>query len=115
MLSSSSTKYQYKPLPGDGGEHIRIATINPGCFNDDIHVTLRVERFHVDESRLAYSLKADGHLPKYEAMSHCWGPPEEAGRIFLCDGLPRSPERIRDCGEKEGKADQDDGYDIWDR
>ena len=66
LLSSlqwGTMKYQYQPLPEDGLQYIRIATIQPGNFDEDIQITLRHVLFRSD--------------PHYEALSYVWGPHEE--------------------------------------
>lgn len=89
MSSSSPTKYQYEPLPGDGGKHIRIVKIHPGGFSDEIRVSLRVEEFRGAENRRAEEASNTNpeKVPSYEALSYCWGPPRDAGRILVRDDV----------------------------
>ncbi|KAF2625419.1 HET-domain-containing protein [Macroventuria anomochaeta] len=93
------SRYRYEALPGDGGQHIRIARIYPGHFDDDIHVSLRIEDFQVDDIRPADPTDIQDQLPTYEAMSYTWGPPVDSGLIFvrteisLSSGLNTQEER----------------------
>ncbi|KAI0856498.1 heterokaryon incompatibility protein-domain-containing protein [Xylaria cubensis] len=87
------TQYQYERLPGDGGKHIRIATIHPGFFGDDVHVSLRVEEFQVNSSRPGQSPSIEDKVPYYEALSYCWGLPEQnPGHIFVRNQVPHTTE-----------------------
>ena len=93
--------YRYQALPGDGGSHIRIATIHPAArLDDDIHVSL-----HVEEFRVADDSSPDARLdkvPSYEAMSYCWGAHGDDGHIFVRSeaARPGSSERhVGDGGE----------------
>lgn len=96
--------YRYQALPGDGGSHIRVATIHPAArFLDDVYVSLRVEEFPaVNDS------SPDGRLdkiPSYEAMSYYWGPQEGDGYIFVRNEAAQ-PSSL------EGRAG-DDGEGGW--
>ncbi|GAP86905.1 putative ankyrin and het domain protein [Rosellinia necatrix] len=59
-------EYLYQPFPDDGKCYIRIATIQPGSFNEDIRISLRLEQLDSD------------HTPVYEAMSYAWGLPVDS-------------------------------------
>ncbi len=50
---------------------IRVATIQPGSLEDEMRVTLSVERF--DKT----------HLPEYEALSYVWGSPGNTASIAV--------------------------------
>ncbi|KAI1144510.1 HET-domain-containing protein [Hypoxylon sp. FL0543] len=52
-------RYRYSPLPGK--DYIRLATIHPGRFEDDVVVSLQTSLF-----------PRDGSL-RYEALSYTWG------------------------------------------
>jgi hypothetical protein len=55
-------RYEYQPLPESGNEHIRLATVHPGEYNDDLYISLDQALFNSDNA------------PEYEALSYCWGP-----------------------------------------
>ncbi|KAI0967296.1 heterokaryon incompatibility protein-domain-containing protein [Xylaria arbuscula] len=50
--------YQYQALASG---HIRIVTLRPGLFEDDVSVILREEKFQPPR-----------HVPQYEAVSYAW-------------------------------------------
>lgn len=57
-------RFTYEPLPLPNQDHIRLATIHPGAFDDDIVVSLRTAQFSRHEP------------PNYEALSYAWGSEE---------------------------------------
>lgn len=59
-------KYQYQPLPGD--DFIRLVTIHPAAFENDVVVTIEAVAF-------------DDSSPQYEALSYTWGSEDDPGTI----------------------------------
>jgi hypothetical protein len=63
-------RYRYQPLPevdigaGRSSDHIRVATILPGIWEEDIYITVCQQPF------------SETQLPAYEAVSYAWGPEE---------------------------------------
>jgi len=62
--------YQYTMLIPDSGT-IRLMTLLPGAFDDDIRITLKT------------SLLATWYKPTYEALSYTWGSPQNPVSIFV--------------------------------
>lgn len=62
-------RFTYEPLPLPNEDHIRLATIHPGAFTDDIIVSLRTARLCRDDP------------PLYEALSYAWGSEENLCHI----------------------------------
>jgi len=60
--------YSYQHLPE---QHIRLAVISPGKFNDEIGVSIVVEQFSPETP------------PKYEALSYVWGSSESPDTIQI--------------------------------
>jgi len=63
--------YSYKLLPK---KHIRLATIHPGEFKDDIAISLEPIKLSA------------GALPQYEALSYVWGSNDNPSTILVKDG-----------------------------
>ncbi|CAJ2501338.1 Uu.00g041910.m01.CDS01 [Anthostomella pinea] len=61
--------YRYEPLPGK--DFIRLVTIHPGEFADDIVISLEVTAFPLDNP------------PVYEALSYVWGLPSDPGLVHV--------------------------------
>ncbi|XXG96583.1 hypothetical protein Hte_002870 [Hypoxylon texense] len=63
-------RYRYTPLPGNN--YIRLATIHPGKFEDDIIVSFRTVPFPG---------------PTYEALSYTWGSKKNSRSVYVskCD------------------------------
>ncbi|KAI1077756.1 HET-domain-containing protein [Whalleya microplaca] len=63
-------RYRYRTLPK--GSHIRLATIHPGNFQDDIFITFKTSPF-----------SRDGSLA-YEALSYVWGSEDDSLSVYVC-------------------------------
>ncbi|KAI1074387.1 HET-domain-containing protein [Whalleya microplaca] len=63
-------RYRYSPLAGN--DFIRVSTIHPGEFHDDIVISL---------TEVAFTTSAP---PKYEAVSYAWGSAEELQQVQVC-------------------------------
>ncbi|KAI4866865.1 HET-domain-containing protein [Hypoxylon rubiginosum] len=65
-------RYRYTPLPGNN--YIRLATIHPGKFEDDIVISFR-------------TLPFPGPEYEYEALSYAWGSKEDPLPVYVsrCD------------------------------
>ncbi|PVH73632.1 HET-domain-containing protein [Cadophora sp. DSE1049] len=82
----SSRRYTYEQLPDQG--LIRLLTLEAGSSTDALRGSL--SQAHVDS------------LPKYEALSYCWGSPEkpcsidfDGGSIFITQSLYSALVRLR--------------------
>lgn len=62
-------KYAYIPLPDQ--DHIRLATIYPGEYNDEIVISLHASPFH------------EKSPPIYEALSYAWGSGKGTKQILV--------------------------------
>lgn len=69
--SPRKSYYQYNPFPGDSRYFIRILTIHPGAFDDDIKLSLDVKFFDPDSP------------PVYEALSYTWGSEENQKSVGI--------------------------------
>lgn len=72
--SPRKSYFQYDPLPGDPRRYIRILTIHPGAFDDDIKLSLDVDFFDLDSP------------PVYEALSYTWGSQRNRKSVGLGEG-----------------------------
>lgn len=72
--SPRKSYYQYDPLPGNPHHFIRILTIHPGAFDDDIKLSLDVDFFDLDSP------------PVYEALSYTWGSQRNRKSVGLGEG-----------------------------
>jgi hypothetical protein len=85
--------YQYKPLPSSSDnqyKYIRLVTIEPGNFDDDIIVELSVARFNSQISRYRGTSVSDDdkamyERPMYEALSYVWGSPKDGAKVQIRD------------------------------
>jgi hypothetical protein len=80
---SIMTSYQYLPLDSAGGE-IRHLTLLPGAFSQTIEIELNITTLQVE------------HIPKYEALSYCWGAPKNPKTITV-NGKSLSDRKSRCC------------------
>ena len=71
--------YEYSALDEDASE-IRLMTLLPGRFKDDISITLKTVTLTKE------------HTPQYEALSYVWGSPENPIDISVKAGAPEHPE-----------------------
>lgn len=62
--------YESVPLNNTAGE-VRLMTLLPGTFDQKI------------EAKLNTTLLIPGHIPKYEALSYCWGPSTDPQTIAV--------------------------------
>ncbi|KAH9220267.1 heterokaryon incompatibility protein-domain-containing protein [Leptodontidium sp. 2 PMI_412] len=62
--------YESVPLNNTAGE-VRLMTLLPGTFDQKI------------EAKLSTTLLIPGHIPKYEALSYCWGPSTDPQTIAV--------------------------------
>lgn len=74
------SQYIYQPLSNDGLRRIRLLTLEPGEFSDDIVVSLDIKLFSGD------------HLPYYEALSYVWGSQGDPVSIHVKDSPPTGPD-----------------------
>lgn len=97
---ANSGPYRYQPFPAFGGPHIRIATILPGQFHDDVIVMLRLVKFKANTNRDSWvrkrlkfgkekQEKGSTSWPHYEALSYVWGPVEEHSAKIRVSHLSR--------------------------
>ncbi|KAK8179910.1 heterokaryon incompatibility protein-domain-containing protein [Phyllosticta capitalensis] len=97
---ANSGPYRYQPFPAFGGPHIRIATILPGQFHDDVSVMLRLVKFKANTNRDSWvrkrlkfgkekQEKGSTSWPHYEALSYVWGPVEEHSAKIRVSHLSR--------------------------
>lgn len=68
--------YRYKQLPD---QHIRLLTLPPGNFEDEIYLSL--DSVYLDIH----------HPPNYHALSYSWGNPETVNRVAIVVGQDRFP------------------------
>ncbi|KAI1404053.1 HET-domain-containing protein [Hypoxylon fuscum] len=73
-------RYRYSPLPGESNRYIRLATIHPGKFEDDIVVSFHISPFPGDGSS------------RYEALSYAWGSKKDPQPVYVsrCDAITTS-------------------------
>ena len=64
-------KYCYEPLPA---QHVRLLTLLPGSFEDDIHVRLHPVETGSHES------------PRYHALSYVWGSTDTNDHVLVDSG-----------------------------
>lgn len=95
---SGSGHYQYQRFSADGKTRIRIATIEPASFNDEVKIILRHEIFRTTDSLSLEATEAKAQpgsirvvpepgssaresgqptWPIYDALSYSWGPVEK--------------------------------------
>ena len=83
--------YRYDPLRGEGA--IRLLSLLPGQFSDDIHV------------RISNANLTKRPRPRYEALSYVWGDPSDNHFIHVDQGGPfRNSEKLF-CRKIEAKPD----------
>ncbi|KAL2073025.1 hypothetical protein VTL71DRAFT_10349 [Oculimacula yallundae] len=70
--SGLSSPYRYSPL-NEEAEEIRILTLIPGKFSDDIRITLETITFPKDGSL----------IPSFEALSYAWGSVDNKINVFM--------------------------------
>lgn len=68
--SVGAYSYKYSPLDEENHE-IRLLTLLPGRFSEDIQINLRTERLTTTQ------------IPKYEALSYVWGSTKSPKTIFI--------------------------------
>ena len=79
----AAQRYNYKPL-NQGNKSIRLLSLLPGQFDDDLDITLWECALHVDDP------------PEYEALSYAWGDATKSCTVFvesqeIADPFPGSP------------------------
>ncbi|KAI1448329.1 HET-domain-containing protein [Annulohypoxylon stygium] len=77
------TTYQYDPLPGQA--YIRLITLYPGQFADDIAVSFHISPF------------SDNGPPRYEALSYTWGTEKSSSPVYVSSDDLRTTTALRDC------------------
>jgi hypothetical protein len=71
--SKYTKKYRYSLLSEEAGE-IRLLTLLPGAFSEEVEIELHI-----------YQLKPDPPLPSYQALSYAWGNMEKSHRVCVRD------------------------------
>lgn len=74
-------RYEYDVLPNEGRNHIRILTIHPGHFEDELFITFTACPFSKDQH------------PQYEALSYAWGPADNPQNVTVAGKgtIPTTP------------------------
>jgi hypothetical protein len=78
----------YQPLPSD---HFRVLEILPGPFDAKVECKLHV--YSLDEFSVSTSKHVSDEAESarhYEALSYCWGPPDEKRAVIHCNDMPTS-------------------------